>query len=66
MHTFEECKTKIEGIKKSLKRIKDNGRDYDIVYVAESAIVMCDELLREDVNGKEKPLSPFLSSLFCL
>jgi len=54
VHTFEECKTKIEGIKKSLKRIKDNGRDYDIVYVAESAIVMCDELLREDVNGKEK------------
>jgi len=56
MHTYEQCKIKIEGIKSLLGRIKgySNKENSDTFHMTESAIVMCDELLREDVSGKEE------------
>jgi len=48
MHTNEQCAQKLEGIKslgEQLKlSIKDRGAEFAL---AESIIVMCDELLRE-------------------
>jgi hypothetical protein len=56
MHSFEQCKVKIEGIKTLLNRVKDHSdkTNSDAICMTESAIVMCDELLREDIDGKEK------------
>lgn len=56
MHSFEQCKVKIEGIKALLNRVKDHSEktNSDAIFMTESAIVMCDELLREDIDGKEK------------
>lgn len=53
MHTYEQCKIKIQGIKTLLTRIKEAERDHDVIHVADSAMVMCDELLREDVKAKK-------------
>jgi len=56
MHTYEQCKIKIEGIKNLLSRIKEhsNKTNSDAIHMTESAIVMCDELLREDVANKKR------------
>jgi hypothetical protein len=54
MHTDEQCKIKLEGIKvlseRLLLSIKDRGSEYAI---AESIIVMCNELIREFPNDQK-------------
>jgi glutamine synthetase len=54
MHSFEQCKVKINGIKIVLNDIKDHAKgQYEIIHRVDSAIAMCDELLREKIDGKE-------------
>ncbi|MEO1944647.1 MAG: hypothetical protein ABGY11_10130 [Candidatus Thioglobus sp.] len=54
MHTYEQCKIKIEGIKEILDRIKKHSskENSDAIHMTESAIIMCNELLREDIRNK--------------
>ena len=55
MHTYEQCKIKIQGIKTTIESIKDWSKDkHEILHLSDSALAMCDELLREDINGKER------------
>ena len=55
MHTFEECKVKLEAVRETLTHIaKLSKNDYTVTALTESAIQMCDELIREP-GLKESP-----------
>lgn len=58
MHTFEECKVKLEAVRDTLGHIaKLSKKDYTVTALAESAIHLCDELIREPgLKGDSKDL----------
>jgi hypothetical protein len=47
MHTFEQCQTKINGIKILVDRINKLSNDPTTTALCESASEMCEQLLRE-------------------
>ena len=53
MHTFNDCKVKIEGIKYLLDIMKGIS-NAETAHHLDSAIQMCDELINEDFDGKEE------------
>lgn len=53
MHTYEQCKIKIQGIKKTIEMVGNCSKDkHEVLHLVESALAMCDELLRENINEK--------------
>jgi hypothetical protein len=46
-HSLSECSVKLNGIKELLNRIVTSEYDSDARHIAESAQVLCDELIRE-------------------
>ena len=46
-HSFSECSVKLTGIKYLLDKIALSTYDDDSKHMAESAKVLCDELIRE-------------------
>lgn len=55
MHTFKECQVKIEAIKILLERIRISSEmGYDLSHLLDSTGSLCEELLREDMSGKEE------------
>lgn len=53
MHTFEQCQTKISGIKILVDQINKLSKDPTTVALCESASEMCEQLLREkEVQSK--------------
>jgi len=53
MHTFEECKVKVKGIKILLSLMRGQSKGNEMEYLLDSTEVLCDELLREE-DGEEK------------
>jgi hypothetical protein len=54
IHTDAQCETKLQGIKILAERIQVEIREKGCTFsIAESIVVMCDELLREFPSDKE-------------
>ncbi len=54
MHTYEECKVKLKGIKSLLNHIKSQSTDANVSHLIESTEALCNELINEEIDGKEK------------
>ena len=56
MHTYEECKVKLKGIKTLLKHIRaqSDEANVDISHLLDSTELLCTELINEDINAKEE------------
>ena len=53
MHTYSECKVKIAGIKFMLDNLIQLESRIETKHRLESIIQMCDELINEEIDGKE-------------
>lgn len=56
MHTYNECKVKLKGIKTLLKHIRNQSdkANIDVSHLIESTELLCNELINEEIDGKEK------------
>ena len=55
MHKYEECKIKIRGIKFLISSLmKLDSTDFEVKHRLESITQMCNELINEDIDSKEK------------